>query len=117
MVTKVVWKMALFSLSIFMLLLVMGFGQGDYSTDNDNGTFSRQAKVAKPGARVAGFRSVAPEQEPEKTFWDTVHDTTDEWFGGGNMMNVGKSDASKSELQKLQSRAKRERMSSAMTSM
>ena len=117
MVTKVVWKMALFSLSIFMLLLVMGFGQGDYSTDKNYGTFSGQAKVAKPGARVAGFRSVAPEPVPEKTFWDAVRDTTDEWFGDRNMTSVGKSDASKSELQKLHSRSKSERMIPVMTSM
>ncbi|RLJ40694.1 hypothetical protein BCF46_3264 [Litoreibacter meonggei] len=109
--------MALFSLSIFMLLLVLGFGRGDYSTDKNYGTFSGQAKIAKPGARVAGFRSVAPEPVPEKTFWDTVRDTTDGWFGGGNMASVGKSDASKSELQKLQSRSKRERMTTAISSM
>ena len=117
MVAKVVWKMALFSISIFVLLLTMGFGQGNYATDKNYGTFSGQAKVAKPGARVAGFRSVTPEPVPEKTFWDTVRDTTGEWFGGGTMMSVGGSDASKSELQKLQNRSKRGRMTSVMKSM
>jgi hypothetical protein len=114
---KVVWKMALFSVGVLVLLLTMGFGQGDYSVDKQWDTFSGQAKVAKPGARVEGFRSVAPEPVPEKTFWDTVRDATDQWFDGGNMMSGGGNDASKSELQKLQSRTKRDRMTSAITSM
>ena len=117
MVAKVVWKMALFSLSVFMLLLVLGVGRGDYSVDKNYDTFSGQAKIAKPGARVAGFRSVEPEPVPEKTFWDAVRDTMDEWFGGGTVASVGKSDVSKSELQKLQSRARRERLRAMSTSM
>jgi hypothetical protein len=117
MLAKVVWKTALFGVSMIMLLLTVGYGQGDYTPNKNWGTFSGQAKVARPGARVAGFRSVAPESVPEKTFWDTVRDTTDEWFGGGAMVSVREDDVSESELQKLQSRTKRQKAMSAMISM
>lgn len=107
----------MFSFSVFMLLLTMGYGQGDYTQPKNWGIFSGQAKVAKPGARVEGFRSVTAEPVPEKTIWDTVRETTDAWMGGGNMMNSGRSDAGKSELEKLNSRTKRQREMSVLTSM
>ncbi len=100
-----------------MLLLTMGYGQGNYTPNKNWSIFSEQAKIAKPGARVSGFRSVTPDPELEKTFWDTVRDTTTEWFGGVDMTSSGESEASKSELQKLQTRTKRQKAMSAMKSM
>ena len=104
MVAKVIWKMALFSLSIFVLLLTMGYGQGDYTPTENWALFSGQAKVAQPGARTGSFKSVTPAPAPDKTIWDTIRDTTDKWMGGGNMMSTGQRAGDKSELEKLQSR-------------
>lgn len=104
MVAKVIWKMALFSLSIFLLLLTMGYGQGDYTPTENWALFSGQAKVAQPGARTGSFRSVTPAAAPDKTIWDTIRDTTDKWMGGGNMMRTDERAGNKSELEKLRSR-------------
>ncbi|EPX76838.1 hypothetical protein thalar_02556 [Litoreibacter arenae DSM 19593] len=106
MFAKVAWKMALFSFSIFMLLLTMGYGQGNYSQPKNWAIFSGQAKVAKPGARIDGFRSVEQPPEPDKTIWDTIRDTTSEWMGGGNIGSAGGRTAPKTELQKLNKRNK-----------
>ena len=95
MVAKVIWKMALFSLSIFVLLLTMGYGQGDYTPTENWALFSGQAKVAQPGARTGSFKSVTPAPAPDTTIWDTIR---------GNMMSTGQRAGDKSELEKLQSR-------------
>lgn len=102
---RLIWKGMMFTFSIFMLLLVMGYGKGNYSQSKNWAIFSGQAKVARQGARTSGFKSVAPAPKPEKTIWDTIRDTTDEWMGGGNMNSAGKSAANRSELQNLQRRA------------
>lgn len=109
MFVKVFWKTSLFAFSVFMLLLVMGFGQGDYSQAKNWGLFSGQAKVAKPGARVSGFRSVEAAADPDIGFFDTVRMTLEEWVGGGEMASASKGPARGTELQKLQGRTERER--------
>lgn len=102
---RLIWKGMMFAFSIFMLLLTMGYGQGSYSQSKNWALFSGQAKVAREGARTSGFQSVAPAPEVEKTIWDTIRDTTDEWMGGGQMNTAGRSSVDRSELQNLQRRA------------
>ena len=116
MFAKVVWKMALFAVSVFILLLTLGYGQDDYHPTQSWDQVGGQAKVAQPNARTAGFKSVAPPPAPKKTIWDTIRDTTNKWLGGGSMTSVGAADAGKSELQKLQSRTKAGSMAPAINS-
>lgn len=106
MVAKLIWKGALFALSIFMLLLTMGYGMSPVPKGPANtAEFSGQAKIAVVGARTSGFRSAGTTNDPvvEKTVWDKVRDTTSDWFSGPVSASASSS-ANRSELQKLQHR-------------
>lgn len=108
MSARLVWKGILFSVSIFMLLVTMGFGSGGGTYYPEKETFSRfsgQAKITAPGARTSGFTSVAPDPEPivaEKSIFQTFRDTTDRWMGGGEI--IAAPQKKRSELQQLQTR-------------
>lgn len=110
MLARVIWKSSLFAVSIFMLLLTMGYGHSGGTFLPQQETYTRaagQAKIAEPGARTSGFRSTAPAPEPvvvEPSIFARIRQTTDRWLGGGQMMGVGQHDAHKTELQKLQAR-------------
>ncbi|PTX54532.1 hypothetical protein C8N43_3348 [Litoreibacter ponti] len=110
MSARFVWKGILFAISIFMLLLTMGFGHsgGTFLPEKETHTrFSGPTKIAAPGARTAGFKSTAPEPEPiviEPSIFAKIRNTTDRWMGGGQMVSVGQHEGHKTELQKLQSR-------------
>jgi len=111
MLAKVIWKGAMFAFSIFMLLLVMGYGSGGASLMPKQDTHTRlpgQAKIAAPGARMSGFQSVAPRPEPvvlEPSLFAKIREATDRWLIGGNMHSLAQAQGPKpSELQQWQRR-------------